>query len=184
MKRERKKPEETFIARTRQEFENEKITLGKQAYELGRIRGRKETIDKACEWIDNTLPNIEYITNASALRQTKRQYIDTFRNAVSNSPEFGGIKTCSSDKNLQGFDADYLQSKIDLHTKYMREHGITSEQQLATLDEMRVQEKYIPSADYLNAANKAFQKACGWLAAYPWYQGVYEEFVKELEENL
>lgn len=48
MRRERKKPEETFIERTRQELEKEKITLGKQAYELGRIRGRKETIDKAC----------------------------------------------------------------------------------------------------------------------------------------
>lgn len=55
---------------------------------------------------------------------------------------------------------------------------------MKTLEEMREQEKYIPSADYLNAAKKAFQKAAGWLAVYPWYQGVYEEFVKELEENL
>lgn len=89
-------------------------------------------LDKACEWLDNTLPNIEYITNASALRQTKRQYIDTFRKAMSEE-----FKTCNSDKNLQGFDAEYLQSKIDAHTRYMQEHGITSEQQLETLDEMR-----------------------------------------------
>lgn len=50
--------------------------------------------------------------------------------------------------------------------------------------EMTEQEKYIPSADYLNAAKKAFQKACGWLSVYPWYQAVCEEFVKELEDNL
>lgn len=39
-------------------------------------------MNKACEWLDNTLPNIEYITNASALRQTKKQYIDAFRKAM------------------------------------------------------------------------------------------------------
>lgn len=43
---------------------------------------RKGFIDKACGWLDNTLPNIEYITNASALRQTKKQYIESFRRAM------------------------------------------------------------------------------------------------------
>ena len=42
----------------------------------------EQELNKACEWLDNTLPNIEYITNASALRQTKRQYIDTFRKTM------------------------------------------------------------------------------------------------------
>lgn len=52
---------------------------------------RRVFVEKACEWLDNTLPNIEYITNASALRQTKKQYIESFRKAMSNSPEIEEI---------------------------------------------------------------------------------------------
>lgn len=48
MARERKKPEGSFIGRAKNEIENEDTLLTKRAYELGRIRGRKETIEKAC----------------------------------------------------------------------------------------------------------------------------------------
>lgn len=34
----------------------------------------------------------------------------------------------------------------------------------------------------IDKAKKAFNAACGWLAVYPWYDGVFEEFVKALEE--
>lgn len=30
-------------------------------------------------------------------------------------------------------------------------------------------------------AKEAFNKSCGWLAVYPWYNGVFEEFVKAME---
>ena len=42
----------------------------------------KKLIDKACEWLEKSLPDIEYITNASAYRQTKSEFIDTFRKAM------------------------------------------------------------------------------------------------------
>lgn len=50
MARERKKPEGSFIERAKNEIENEDTLLTNRAYELGRIRGRKETIEKAYEW--------------------------------------------------------------------------------------------------------------------------------------
>lgn len=56
MARERKKPEGSFIERTKNEIENEDTLLTNRAYELGRIRGRKETIDKACDWIKRQYP--------------------------------------------------------------------------------------------------------------------------------
>lgn len=34
----------------------------------------------------------------------------------------------------------------------------------------------------IEKAKEAFNKACGWLAVYPWYNGVFEEFVKAIEE--
>lgn len=34
----------------------------------------------------------------------------------------------------------------------------------------------------IEKAKEAFNKACGWLAVYPWYNGVFEEFVKALDE--
>ena len=31
-------------------------------------------------------------------------------------------------------------------------------------------------------AKNAFDKACGWLSTFPWYNGVFEEFMKNIEE--
>lgn len=31
-------------------------------------------------------------------------------------------------------------------------------------------------------AKTAFDKACGWLSVYPWYNEVFEEFIKTMEE--
>ena len=34
----------------------------------------------------------------------------------------------------------------------------------------------------IEKAKTAFGKACGWLSTYPWYNGVFEEFIKSIEE--
>ena len=34
----------------------------------------------------------------------------------------------------------------------------------------------------IEKAKTAFGKACGWLSTYPWYNGVFEEFIKYIEE--
>lgn len=39
-------------------------------------------INKACKWFEKNLPDMEYITNASAYRQSKSEFIDTFRKAM------------------------------------------------------------------------------------------------------
>ena len=31
-------------------------------------------------------------------------------------------------------------------------------------------------------AKNAFDKVCGWLSTFPWYNGVFEEFMKNIEE--
>lgn len=35
----------------------------------------------------------------------------------------------------------------------------------------------------IDKAKEAFNKTCGWLAVYPWYNGLFEEFVKAMEEG-
>ena len=34
----------------------------------------------------------------------------------------------------------------------------------------------------IEKAKTAFSKACGWLSTYLWYNGVFEEFIKSIEE--
>ena len=49
------------------------------------------------------------------------------------------------------------------------------------------EESYIKGATDQKAidiekAKTAFGKACGWLSTYPWYNEVFEEFIKNIEE--
>ena len=32
-------------------------------------------------------------------------------------------------------------------------------------------------------AKNAFNKACGWLSIFPWYNAVFEEFMKNMESD-
>lgn len=34
----------------------------------------------------------------------------------------------------------------------------------------------------IEKAKTAFNKACGWLSVYPWYNEMFEEFIKTMEE--
>ena len=34
----------------------------------------------------------------------------------------------------------------------------------------------------IDKAKTAFGKACGWLSTYPWYNEVFEEFIRNMEE--
>ena len=36
----------------------------------------------------------------------------------------------------------------------------------------------------IDNAKSAFNKACGWLSTYTWYNEVVEEFIKAMEEQL
>ena len=53
--------------------------------------------------------------------------------------------------------------------------------------EKAMEEGYIAGATEqkvidIDKAKTAFNKACGWLSTYPWYNGVFEEFIKNIEE--
>ena len=54
-------------------------------------------------------------------------------------------------------------------------------------DEPTANKAYIDGAKEQKAidierAKTAFSKACGWLSTYLWYNGVFEEFIKSIEE--
>ena len=54
-------------------------------------------------------------------------------------------------------------------------------------DEPTANKAYIDGAKEQKAidiekAKTAFGKACGRLSTYPWYNGVFEEFIKNIEE--
>ena len=34
----------------------------------------------------------------------------------------------------------------------------------------------------IDKAKNAFGKSCGWLSTFPWYNEVFEEFIKNMEE--
>ena len=34
----------------------------------------------------------------------------------------------------------------------------------------------------IERAKNAFNKTCGWLSTYPWYNEVFEEFIRNIEE--
>lgn len=53
--------------------------------------------------------------------------------------------------------------------------------------EKAMEEGYIAGATEQKAididnAKSAFNKACGWLSTYPWYNEVFEEFIRNMEE--
>ena len=54
-------------------------------------------------------------------------------------------------------------------------------------DELAAKEAYIAGAKEqksvdIDKAKSAFNKACGWLSTYTWYNEVFEEFIKNIEE--
>lgn len=64
MARDRNKPTQSWMERAKIEIEHEEELTIERAYELGKIRGRKETIDKACRWLKRRYP----IVNTDDLR--------------------------------------------------------------------------------------------------------------------
>ena len=121
MKHERKKPEETSIERSNREFENERIILGKQSYELGRIRGRKEMIVEACEWI------FGYIRSNDMKKKSAYDVERDFREAMeSNYGEFATIKTCNTNKNLQELTWEDVKKIAEIADKALGQFGSRS----------------------------------------------------------
>ena len=54
-------------------------------------------------------------------------------------------------------------------------------------DELTAKEAYIAGAKEqksvdIDKAKSAFNKACGWLSTYTWYNEVFEEFIRNIEE--
>ena len=54
-------------------------------------------------------------------------------------------------------------------------------------DELTAREAYIEGAKEqkdidVKKAKDAFDKACGWLSTYIWYNEVFDEFMKNMEE--
>ena len=46
------------------------------------VQKQSEEIQGIIKWLEKNLPDIEYITNASPYRQSKSEFIETFRKTV------------------------------------------------------------------------------------------------------
>lgn len=67
------------------------------------------------------------------------------------------------------FDPDYiLPAREEFIVKQQRKAYIAGATEQKAID--------------IEKAKTAFGKACGWLSTYPWYNGVFEEFIKNIEE--
>ena len=67
------------------------------------------------------------------------------------------------------FDPDYILPAREVH--------IVNQQRIAYIAGATEQRKID-----IDKAKTAFSKACGWLSTYTWYNGVFEEFIKNMEE--
>lgn len=97
-----------------------------QGYIVGATEQKQIDIDKACEWLGYCLPEMEYITNASALRQKKKEFIESFREAME-------VETCNSDKNLQELTWQDIRRIVEIADddrllQHCSEYGLTQEQ--------------------------------------------------------
>lgn len=71
MARDRNKPILSWIKRAKIEIEHEEELTIERAYELGRIRGKKETIDKACEWL-----RIRYVLTEDSIKGLRKSMME------------------------------------------------------------------------------------------------------------
>ena len=62
------------------------------------------------------------------------------------------------------------------------EETILSEHSVDRVAEIIAEKMQEQKAIDLEKAKTAFDKACGWLSTYAWYNAVVEEFIKNMEE--
>lgn len=103
MARERKKPEGSFIERAKNEIECSDLC---ESF----VEGFKFAMLKAEEWVVKE-------SASSMAEENGNDFIEYMMK----------IEEPSADKNLQEFDADYLQSKIDAFTDAQRKDGKTAD---------------------------------------------------------
>lgn len=103
-------------------------------------------LDKACRWL------VEHSYNSETSDSV------TLTSVFSDGPLTKAFRKSMEavikESLSPAYDAEYLQSKIDAHTKYIQEHGITSEQQLAELDEMRGRKSENPTSPWRKASDE------------------------------
>ena len=68
------------------------------------------------------------------------------------------------------------------YPKVIKHHNFTqidiNEEKRKMYIEIATEQKAIDN----DRAKEAFNKACGWLSTYSWFNEVFEEFIKALEE--
>ena len=79
----------------------------------------------------------------------------------------------------------YIIEQVKNNMKPIKERA--KEYSKGQWDEPTALKAYIAGATEQKAidiekAKIAFNKACEWLSTYPWYNGVFEEFIKSIEE--
>ena len=71
--KERNKPTKSFIARSIEEIE-------KEAFKEGHEAGKKETIEKACEWIESYLFDIgfpdDWCRDSATMKSGKQRFLE------------------------------------------------------------------------------------------------------------
>lgn len=80
-------------------------------------------------------------------------------------------------KKIEERAKDYASKKADISLSAVYNEALAS----------IYEEGYIAGATEqrkidIDKAKTAFGKACGWLSVYPWYNEVFEEFIKNMEE--
>lgn len=133
----------------------------------------EQEIDKVCEWINTYLFEIGYpddwVRDSKVMTPNGEERFRKYIKGISGNKEEISSK----------YDAEYLQSKIDAHTRRMEEQGLTSEQMLEECrggDLLHWQDirKIVKIADYI------FIKETG---RYATEEDYYTEVLKRFKEE-
>lgn len=79
-------------------------------------------------------------------------------------------------------DMETIEERANLAAWQIFEETILSEHSVDRVAEIIEEKMLEQKAIDIDKAKKAFNKVCGWLSTYHWYNEVFEEFIKEVEE--
>ena len=111
------------------------------------------------------------------IEERAREYVQNANNIIELPARRYG---CSVRQVSRAYIAGATEQKVTDDAKLLKLKSAWEKQaQINHNDEANYQQGY---HDAIEKAKTAFNKACGWLSTYTWYNEVFDEFIKNMEE--
>ena len=115
--------------------------------------------------------------NMKTIEERAREYVQNANNIIELPARRYG---CFVRQVSRAYIAGATEQKVIDDAKLLKLKSAWEKQaQINHNDEANYQQGY---HDAIEKAKTAFSKACGWLSTYTWYNEVFDEFIKNMEE--